>query len=333
MVNPPVTLAIASVDTEEDHWLPTRGPVTVENIRELPVLQRFLESFGVRPTYFTTYDVAAPGFSADTLRALHASGRAEVGAHLHPWRTPPVEEPAVPSATMLLNLPPALQRAKLETLTARLREVLGSAPRSFRAGRFGFGAATAAAAVACGYALDSSVTPYVSWVNTDGGPDFIGAPLDAYWLDCRSDVRLPARHGPLLEIPVSCGYSRRPFAVWAGAMRALESRTLRRLGAIKFAAGLRLVRPITLSPETNSLSEMLLLTRHLIALGVRHVHLFIHSSSLRPGLSPFARTTRDVQRLYAKLGAYFEGLEAMASVRFATVGEAGAALGPGVSTP
>ncbi len=326
-MSPPAVLALVSIDTEEDHWLPTRGAVTVENIRELPVLQRFLESFGVRPTYFTTYDVATTGFSADTLRALHASGRAEIGAHLHPWRTPPVEEPAVPRATMLLNLPPALQRAKLDTLTGRLAAVLGSAPRSFRAGRFGFGPATADAVMACGYTVDSSVTPYVSWVNTDDGPDFIGAPLDAYWLDARRDVRVPAPSGPLLEVPVSSGYSRRPFAAWAGAMRALEWRPLRRLGAIKVTAGLRLVRPITLSPETNSVSEMLLLTRHLLALGVRHLHLFFHSSSLLPGLSPFAPTGRDVQRLYTRLGAYFEGLSALTDVRFATVGESWAALG------
>src|SRR5438034_4596235 len=129
----PIVLVV-SVDTEEDNWRPCRDGVTVENIRELPRLDALVQRLGVRATYFTTYQVASHGWAAATLRRLHEGG-AEIGAHLHPWNTPPLEEPFLPRNTMLKNLAPPLQLAKLERLTTALREAPAfSRSRSGRAG-------------------------------------------------------------------------------------------------------------------------------------------------------------------------------------------------------
>src|ERR1041384_6352407 len=62
------TLLIVSLDTEEDNWHRSRDGVTVENIRELPRQARFFERLGVRPTYFTTYQVAIDPCGADVRR-------------------------------------------------------------------------------------------------------------------------------------------------------------------------------------------------------------------------------------------------------------------------
>src|SRR5689334_1222646 len=78
-------LLVVSIDTEEDNWEPARTGTTVENIRELLVLDRFFERLGVRATYFTSYQVAVTPWSAELLRDLVPGGRAEIGAHLHPW--------------------------------------------------------------------------------------------------------------------------------------------------------------------------------------------------------------------------------------------------------
>jgi len=128
------TFLIVSIDTEEDNWQPRRERVTVENIRELPRLDALFQGLGVRATYFTTYQVAIRTWAAAILRDLHAGG-AELGAHLHPWNTPPLDDAFVPRNTMLKNLPAALQLAKLERLTATLREAFGARPLAFRAGR------------------------------------------------------------------------------------------------------------------------------------------------------------------------------------------------------
>src|SRR5881392_3452523 len=139
-------LLIVSVDTEEDDWQPRRDGVTIENVRELPLLDALFQRLGVRATYFTTYQVATREWAAAILRELCAGG-AEIGAHLHPWNTPPLEEPLLPRNSMLKNLPPALQLAKLQRLTATLREAIGARPLAFRAGRYGLGRDTIAAPV------------------------------------------------------------------------------------------------------------------------------------------------------------------------------------------
>src|SRR5439155_773374 len=78
-------------------------------------------------------------WAADILGEVRARWGDEVGAHLHPWNTPPLDDPFLPHNTVLKNLPGALQRAKLEHLTALLTQAVGARPRCFRAGRFGLG--------------------------------------------------------------------------------------------------------------------------------------------------------------------------------------------------
>src|SRR5438128_572986 len=90
---------------------------------------------------------------------------------------------------------------------AALVDVFGAAPTAFRAGRFGLGPAAVSALLSCGYQVDSSVTPFVSWEATDDGPTFVGAPLAVYRTDPGRDVRVPEPFGPLVEVPITCGYT------------------------------------------------------------------------------------------------------------------------------
>ena len=321
----PVTLVV-SIDAEEDNWQPARTGITVENIRELPRLHRVLESLGVRPTYFVTYQVAIRSWAAEILRELCANGTGEVGAHLHAWNTPPLDEEPVPSNTMLLHLPQALQAAKIASLTDALQAATGQRPSSFRAGRWGFGQSTAAALLECGYRVDSSVTPFQSWTHYDDGPSNVGAPLDVYYLDGRGDPRLPLSQGPLVEVPVSSGYNRGSIRSWARLHAILDRSDVRRLRLPGIASRLGLIRHVTLSPEIESVDDMLALSGRLIAQGVRTLHLTCHSSSLSPGLTPFVATRGDAERLYSVLATYVERLAALTALRFATVGEAATTL-------
>ncbi|OLB80775.1 MAG: hypothetical protein AUI15_41085 [Actinobacteria bacterium 13_2_20CM_2_66_6] len=322
---PPNVLLLVSVDTEDDNWHPRREGVTVENVRELPRLAALFRRLGVRATYFTTYQVAIRDWAAGLLRELRTGG-AEIAAHLHPWNTPPLDEALVPRNSMLKNLPAALQLAKLERLTVALREAVGVQPRAFRAGRYALGPDTVAALLRCGYAIDSSVTPFVSWADTDDGPTFVGAPVDAYRVGQTGDARIPVPDGGLLEMPMSIGYNRTPFAVWDAVRRALASRPLRPLHLTGLAARLGIVKRIFLSPEIQSVPDMLALSRCLIDGGARQLHMFFHSPSLRPGLSPHSPTAAAVQRLYDGIASYVEALSRTTSLTFATVSEAAAAL-------
>ena len=315
---------IVSIDTEEDNWDRSRHDVRLENIGELPRMAAFFDRLGVRPTYFTTYQVAIDPQAAGVMREVGSDDRAEIGAHLHPWNTPPLTEAFEPRNSMLKNLPAELQLAKIQSLTAALEEAFRFTPTAFRTGRYGIGRDTVGALLSCGYRVDSSVSPFVSLETTDDGPSFVGAPMVPYRMAAGRDVREPAPDGDLVEIPLSYGFNRGPFSLWDPARRMLEAAPLRWFRLAGLAARTGLIKRLTLCPELASVADMLTLSRRLLEHGVRHLHLTWHSPSFMPGLSPFAATARDVAHLYASIEEYLEGLSGLTAFTFATVSEAAA---------
>jgi hypothetical protein len=320
-------VVIVSLDTEEDNWNPSRHNVTVENIGELRRQAKLFDRLGVRPTYFTTYRVATNSCAAEAVREVGDRSRGEIAAHLHPWNTPPLAEPFVPRNSMLKNLPAALQLVKLQRLTATLQEAFGLTPTAFRAGRYGIGSDTVAALIACGYRVDSSVSPFEDLTMFDDGPTFVGAPIMPYRLAPNRDVRESAPDGTLIEIPLSNGFNRGPFGLSDRVRRLLEAAPFRWLHLAGLAARAGLVQRLTLNPEFQSADEMLTLSARLLEHGVPYLQISWHTPSLKPGLGPFTRTAADVERLYASIEAYLEGLARLTPMTFATVSEAAALLG------
>ena len=321
-------LFLVSIDTEEDNWVPTRDDITLENARQLPGLQAMFDRLGVRPTYFVTHTLAVDPMASEIIAELSRRPSVEIGAHLHPWNTPPMDEEFTPRNTMLHNIPASLQRAKLERLTEALADCLGGRrPTSFRAGRWGIGSETIGALLDCGYLVDSSVTPYTSWVDTDQGPSHVGAPIHSYRLSRGSDVRHPS-NGPLIEVPPGFGVTRAPLDGWNRFYETLTSGTGRALFLDRIASWTRLIRHATLNPEVSSIEDMFALTHALIAEGARHLHLYFHSPTLCPGLTPFVHTREGRDHFVAQIEEYIEWVSSVAKLRFATVGEAAKLLEP-----
>jgi len=325
-VTRPSVKLVVSIDTEEDNWSPTRDDIRIENIRALPEAQGFLEGLGLRPTYFVDYPVASTDWSADILRGIHGTGRAEIAAHLHPWNTPPLDEPFVPENTMMKNLDVGLQVAKLRTLRGALSNAIGRAPTSFRAGRFGLGDESAAALIDEGFLVDSSITPFVSWREHSNGGDFTRAPVHCYRFDRSGPLDRPVAGGALCEVPLSCGFTRSPFGWRSRAHRFLSGPRMRRLGLAGIASRTGLVRRVIGSPETDTLDDLLAMARQLVDQETGFLHLFFHSPSLVPGFSPFVRSHADLQRLRDRLERFVEGVADFADVEPATVDEAARAL-------
>lgn len=325
MTRPAVKL-IVSIDTEEDNWAPTRDDIRIENIRALPDAQGFLEGLGLRPTYFVDYPVAATDWSAEILRGLHETGRAEIAAHLHPWNTPPLDEPFLPENTMMKNLDVALQTEKLRTLWAALEVAIGQAPTSFRAGRFGLGPESVRALLALGFRVDSSVTPFVSWRDHSNGGDFTRAPAGCYRIDADGPLDRPVAGGGLAEVPLSCGFTRGPFGWRRVAHRMLSRPVLRPFKLAGIASRTGLIRRVIGSPETDSVEDLLAMARCLVDAGTGMLHLFFHSPSLVPGLSPFVRSQADLRVLHDRIDQFVQGVSGFAEVEPATVDEAARAL-------
>jgi len=133
--------------------------------------------------------------------------------------------------------------------------------------------------------------------------------------------------GPIVEIPLSYGFSRGPFRVFEPIQRWLEAAPdWLRLPGIAVRTGL--VRRVSLSPEYHSVRDMLTLSARLLEHGVRHLHIRWPTPSLKPGLSPFTATAADVERLYATIEAFLEGLVRLTPFQSVTVTEAAGLLAP-----
>ena len=197
---------IITIDTEGDNQWDPALPAGTENINFVPRFQELCDRYTFPPTYLCTYEVVDSPVFDTVLLPLHASGRAEIGAHLHPWTNPPFSEWDRSETTYAYpsELPTAVFAKKLESLTALLARKLGTAPRSYRAGRWGLSAAHIPVLLEFGYIVDCSVTPLLSWTDRgarERGQDFSEAPVRPYFMAWGD----PAREGAsgLLEVPVT----------------------------------------------------------------------------------------------------------------------------------
>ena len=291
-------LALAiTVDVEEDmpHWVPERE-VSVRNVAGLPALQRLADEFGVPPTYLTAYRVAACPEGARILSAIHAAGRCEVGAHLHPWNTPPLPNDPEREAQRPSQIPRGTLASKMTALTDTLERTFGVRPRSYRAGRFGLDGTGLAELERLGYAVDSSVTPGVSWAQ-EGGEDFTHAPAAPYFPD-RTHPGQPGTSS-IYEVPVSIGLTRRLPPLLRRAFFHAPRWT--RFRGLLSRDGLRVVDQVWLYPTLFGEADLLRVAGVLVDEGAPVLNVFLHSSEIFPGTSPYAKTPADVELILTRL--------------------------------
>jgi hypothetical protein len=294
---------LVAIDTESDNqWdVEARRKPTFVNTRALERLHDFFARHHVRPTYVVTYPVARDEASAAALRRILTRGDAEIGAHHHAWETPPCEPVDIERHAYALSLPLAQFDAQLGALTRAITDAVGVAPVSYRSGRFGFAAEHVSSLERHGYRIDSSVTP-LFYEAHKGGPDFVGAPLEPYYLAYDSAIR--SGSSAVLELPVSAALNRRVPA-WLEAMygRAPWPYTTKRVLRLARVATVRSLRPSYTSAE-----DMIALARQLATRGVAILNLLFHSSEAIAGGSPYNRTEKDVEAFYDRLARFFSAV-------------------------
>lgn len=295
--NPGATCYAVTVDTEEEwDWaggFPTRPP-SVANVARLPEFQAVCEEHGAAVTYFCNHAVLADPAARDVIQRLAERPNVEIGLHVHPWNTPPVAvAPAVPVRDSFLhNLPWDVARAKLDA-TLEAFDRAGLRPTSFRGGRYSTSPRIQEYLRDHGVLADASVLPFSTWED-DGAPDYRGRDL------------APVRHPPrrpgdraLWELPLTFGYTRRPFRAWGRVIAAGERGPLRRLRLVGLLGRLGVVRKAWLNLENPLCGDVRDFLRVLRGDRPPFACFTLHSSSLMPGGSPYARTEADADRLLA----------------------------------
>ena len=291
---------IITIDTEEDNWGCFNDSFyTTKNIERVPYLQDIFDEFNVKPTYLVTYPVATDENSIKILKRISDDARCELGAHCHPWNTPPFEEEKNAKNSMLCNLSAELQLKKLKTLHMPIKNNLEIEPISFRAGRFGFNMEVAKNIFKLGYKIDTSVTPFVDW-SSYHGPDF----SDMGWRPFEfpiGDIFHNSKDRQLLEVPTTIDYILRGFNLVKNLYRIPALKSFNSLKWKRFLARLKLMEKIWLSPEMSTPTMELNLIKNLMMKGCQVFNMTFHSPSLLSGLSPFVKDKSDEKKFFANI--------------------------------
>src|SRR6185503_6380530 len=123
---PPILLVV--VDTEEEYdWSAPfdRRNTSVEHMRTIGELQRLFDEAAIVPTYVVDHPIATQATSIEPLRRFRDDGRCEIGAHLHPWVSPPFDEEVNARNSYPGNLPRVLERAKIASLAGAIEKSFG----------------------------------------------------------------------------------------------------------------------------------------------------------------------------------------------------------------
>ncbi|HAG92801.1 MAG: WalW protein [Pseudomonadales bacterium] len=317
-------LFVLSVDTEEEFdWeggFPQEN-CSVDNIRYLPEFHQFCESLNIRPTYMVDYPVASTAESAAIIKDILARGNAEVGAHLHPWCTPPIEGPNTERESHVINLPAKLIRRKLEVLLAAIEDNIGVRPTVFRTGRWGIDGKVLQILIDYGFKVDSSVYPYYSnqYFSCRDACD------QPYWPNL-AKPNYPGTQRKIFELPITSGFNRPDFPFWEKVHARISSPGLQTVRLVGLAWHTQMLRKLFLSPELTTAGDMIALVKAAIASGSPVIHMFLHSSTLLEKPGEYNQNNIRRRELYASVRSVIEYLSTTGSVEFCTLTEAAARM-------
>jgi glycosyltransferase involved in cell wall biosynthesis len=308
----PVLLVIVDAEEEFDWGELPSSSSSVNSMRRQELAQRIYARYGIVPTYAVDYPVASQEEGYLPLMPFVTDGTCEIGAQLHPWINPPIEEERDVRNTFAGYLPEALEFKKLRVLTETITKNFGRRPILYRAGRYGVGQNTAKILLELGYKVDCSVLPLFD-LRGKLGPNYRLSPTSPYWFG-------PGNN--LLEIPVTAGMTG-GLAQTASSLHFLAfTRLAERLRIPGLLARSRLLDRIRLSPEGNSLEEAIRLTRALVRRdGRRLLVLSYHSPSLVPGNTPYVRTDAELKTFLYWIEAYLDFFFGEMQGRSSTPGE------------
>jgi len=265
---------IISVDTEADDQWKRESTLSIDNVFMLDRFQNLCERYNMPPTYLLTHEVATSEKATQQFKIWQDRG-AEIGAHLHPWTTPPLDERDADENPFPSELSDEELGEKLSNLTRAVGKVCGHSPTSYRAGRWGFDARQAEFLEELGYTVDLSITPGLSWKKLKGrggaagGPDFSKEQIEPRLLNDK-----------VLEVPM----------------------TILRTGFLRRLKWLRVF-------ENTTVMQLKSVIKTALRRGLPTAVFMIHSSELAVGKSPYVKTPDALEHVYECLEGLFKVCE------------------------
>lgn len=275
------------VDTEEEFEWGGGFSRDAHSVSAVPALrdgQTYFRTAGVRPVYLVDLPIIESAEAVDILGPAREAGECDIGAHLHPWVTPPFDEDVTLTNSYAGNLPEAVERAKIRYVRDKITEKFKAPPQSYRAGRYGIGPNSFRILAEEGFVCDTSIRSLFDY-RGDGGPDFRWAGHHPHWV------------GPedaLLELPLTT-----IFIGHFGAFgRKLYGRTGHSPLARSVMSRLGVIERVPLTPEGIPADKACAAIDSALEIGLRLLNLSFHSPSLAPGHTPYVRDAADLVTFY-----------------------------------
>jgi hypothetical protein len=309
-----VKLAV-TIDVEEEGLF--RGTydsarISTTNVPSLALLDSVFREFDIHPTLLVSYQVASNPSHRSFLLGLKEKWRAEIGAHLHHWNTPPLKPLPHPDPVCSQLMPRGLLSAKLDSLFQALG-LMGIDPVSFRMGRFNLGSNMFSVLERTSIEVDSSIAPMR---KEYGGPDHLDAPADPYFPDPEN----PCRKGSsrIVEVPITV----LPLMTGLGSfLERLSASRLVPASSVAWCAKYLLCLPV--QPMATGLVRLKAGTRVHDWRKGQVITLFFHSSELVPGGCPQHPTQAAVDRFLVRLRSFFGWLRKEMHVESLTLSQIG----------
>lgn len=284
--------------------------VSVKNVPELRRLDPIFREWAIKPTLLVTYPVASHEPHRDLLRQLKENWNAEIGAHLHPWNTPPLTTLPYPEPVPSELMPRELLAAKLGALLDEIGK-FGATPASFRMGRFNMGPKMFSVLEPAGIRVDSSIAPMRRYY---GGPDHLSAATEPYYPD--PDNPLRAGTSSVLEVPMTILPLFPRLGHWLDSLSHKSIFPEKWISWFAMNAGSLPVQPVWVGLRRLKAAVKLHQRR-----GGNVVTIFFHSSELMPGGYPHHPTTASIDRFLEKLAAFFSWLHTETAVDSVTLSQ------------
>lgn len=294
----PILFVVVDTEEEFDWSAPfSRANTGVTAMRFIGRAQTIFDRYELKPTYVVDYPIAHQPEGSDPLREALAEDRCQIGAHLHPWVTPPFDEEVSSRNSFGCNLSPALEAAKIRVLKDEIRQTFGVEAKAYKAGRYGIDARGAETLESLGFDVDLSVNPHNDFTESSG-PSFTAFDASPFFFAGRRDR--------LFFLPCTVGYVGLAGSAGKYLHQLASAKPLEPLHAVGVLARSGITNRVMLSPEGNTLSEMKALASALHGRGCRTFSLTFHSPSVEPGHTPYVRTEADMREFLDCLDGFCE---------------------------
>lgn len=277
---------IITIDTEGDNlWEYHNGDVVAtNNSLFIPRFQKICEQYGLKPVYLTNYEMILSQDFTTFVKPKVNDGLCEVGIHVHAWNNPPMYELAnrKNDCSYLIEYPNDIMRQKFELTYNLIRDKIGTAPISHRAGRWAMNDDYFKLLLEYGIKVDCSHVPGVnmhdSWGANISGPDY------------STVSSKPSMINGIFEVPVTIQ------KLHHCSMGSLRHRVKTMIIGDKVW-----IRPSTHSSRCiNKVLDIISKNEE-----IDYVIFMMHSSEFMPGGSPFFRDEHSIETLYQELNRIF----------------------------